>query len=296
MNKENGKEFLKVFGITAVSAGMLSAALVGINTIAFAASTGTAAILPPTATVVISGEQAPQEDFVEPELEVTMYPTIIDDVEVVPSANALAPDDAALHVARYIWKIFGESIDGKFVGVTYSALPSDSRVYWHCSVADSEEAFLDNQMCFFVSIDAVTGEGLSIYRTITTSAADNERLDEMRINDPINFVEQIRRIRPDPIMPEDVDESFFDIAKEYAALQFPGAEVVNAELSCGGSIRHGFDENGNLVATNHRISFRVSVDTGYDAFVTLFVDSGELASIHTDHNYDIPGFNLRGRG
>jgi predicted small secreted protein len=300
MTKNKSKEFFKALGIAALAIGLFSAAFVGINTLAFAASTSAVeSLYPAAASVVIPTEQAPANDFVEPTLTVSLVQN-----QSTPSANALSPDEAALIAAEYIWQMFGESIDGKYVLIWYSAHPSHTRAYWMGSVAEqtqetmtrdatlTERARLQQARNFTFTIDAVTGEWIDIGRGIGAGVmSDDVRNALYELSNDRTRVDEFYNLRRGGSAPEQLDEHA-DIALEHAARHFAGTEVVSVEFNNFGVSQFDLDENGNLFAAVRMLMFEVTDNTGRVAQVLIDETTGELLNINTLHNDIVPGFRF----
>jgi len=307
MSKKKGKEFLKVLGITAVSIGLLSAALVGINSLAFAASTNGVENLPPVmASVVIPGEQTPPEGFQEPTLTVAVMEFENEPSVTAPSANALLLKDAAMIGAQYIWEMFGECIDGKFVAMWYVHEPSHTRAYWRGLVAESEENLSfsrdnrdNHQPLFNFAIDAVTGERIDLFNMNIVSTESEEvsaALYRMRSDNEASdaFWNSIS-LTVEQFPQEQLDE-LSQVAKAHAARHFVGTEVVSAEFFSLGMGDFDLDEEGNLFLASHRFVFEVTDSTGRVAQLSICEVTKELFWITTSHNDIVPGLDIGVRG
>ena len=174
--KAKGKEFMKIVAVCVLSVGLFSAGLMGINNLAFASATSGATPLPPAVMQVAEASAvayAPQSG--QQEADTFVQPSITLQLETHPDhpvpAAVMSVEEAAQIGARYIWDIFGESIDGMYVNMFYAAQPSMSRTWWSGSVGLTPEAgnfgASGGVSCFF-TIDAVTGMRISI------SSIDND--------------------------------------------------------------------------------------------------------------------------
>ena len=287
--------------------GMFSAAFVGINALAFSSSTGLVENLPPiTAPVVIPAEQTSPEGFKEPTLTVALGEHQMSE----PSANALSKYDAARIGAQYIWEMFGECIDGKYVTLWYSVHPSHTRAYWRGNVSiapfnipnriasedEDMEALREarmlhiRQQLFSFAIDAVTGEWIDISR-LTVSEMSDEVRNAIIDADPV----YLYNLRSAGAAPVQIDEHS-QIAVEHAARHFASTEVVNVEFMGAAVSGFGLDENGNLSVTSRVLMFDVTDSTGRVANVTFDEATGRLSNIITAHNDIVPGFAFSGPG
>ena len=233
------------------------------------------------------------EDFQEFEMTVTVLATTADGVETVPSSDTLSPDDAAIIGAQYIWEMFEENIDGKFIALAYNAWSSYTRAWWSGMVSESETAFYDNQMLFFFIIDAVTGERIDIvcWRSEPHSRAEEvgEALLEVRRN--YSDRSRIYELMQGGSVPEQLDE-YARIAKEHASRHFVNTEVVDVEFMGVAASGFDFDENRNLIVTSRIMSFEVTDCTGRVAHVSFDEATGKLDRIITQHNDIMPSFDL----
>lgn len=146
--KTKGKEFLKVAMVCTLSIGMFSAVFSGVNNIAFRAATDGATPLtldtpPLTASADSYTQQVQQQDevtervaFMPPSLTVLKSP----EQHVAIPASAMPMEEAAQIGAEYIWDVFGESIDGMYVIMTYTAWVGHGRQHWFGMVALTREA------------------------------------------------------------------------------------------------------------------------------------------------------------
>jgi len=137
-----GKEIMKMIGVSALSIGILSAAFIGFNQLAFASVTNRAERLPPapppvTATYatdsahlegsVLENYEIDAPVFVPPALTLLEAPW--QHYHTIPS-SAMAPEDAAQIGARYIWDVFGTNIDGMYVQMFFSDHASQTNTWW----------------------------------------------------------------------------------------------------------------------------------------------------------------------
>jgi len=196
--RTKGKELIKAAVVCVMSVGLFSAAFVGFNQMIFAAATNepTPLIISPTAadyTAFPDGQAAEYEEnvFAAPTLTVVENPNQYFKIPAV----AMSIEEAAQIGARYIWDVFGESIDGMYVEMTFGAWPSQSRTYWQGVVraeAFDLESFADGDiearialndtMMYRFSIDAVTGMRVDItsdfLRSVPLEELQNRAMDE----------------------------------------------------------------------------------------------------------------------
>jgi len=149
MTKQKVCEIAKVAAAAILSIGLFSAALMGINSWAFARATNATLSFP-----------LPEGDLeiVQTEEDSEIAQNLLADVFTPPtvtvsgsrwqgyhevSASAMSMEDAAQIGAAYIWDVFGACIDGMHIEMFFSAWPSSSRTYWQGSIYPSEAAMLE---------------------------------------------------------------------------------------------------------------------------------------------------------
>ena len=257
---------------------------------------------PPAAAAIAAPamEAVPPTEYKKPEM--TVYQQ--HNEWFTPSANALSPEEAAEIGAKYIWDMFGESIDGKTVGMYYSAHPSHTRAYWHGTVADSRENLDPTDMenydpQFWFTLCAVSGERIDIA---------NERVDMLGMPrekyralwTEINMLDQeeteeLIRLRDEYPPPERLDE-YTQMAESFAAKHFNNTEVIGSRLSEYNSFGDfALDENGKIIiAPNWSIWFTVTDSTGREADLGINMITGELMNLLTQHNDIVPGYSYEG--
>jgi hypothetical protein len=59
-------------------------------------------------------------------------------VEVKKIENAISPEEAAQIGALYIWEMFGESINGMAVEISYHSMSHFTKAFWLGHVAESK--------------------------------------------------------------------------------------------------------------------------------------------------------------
>ena len=284
------KEFIKVIAVTALCIGVFCAGFIGINHFALAsAMDGTDSIQPMTTSVAVPlsaaqvTENALWGGFQTPDLTVSVLYN-----GNTPSANALSPEDAAQIGARYVWDMFGECMDGKYVGLWYADWTSQIRRYWVGQFAESEEAFYNSQLLFMFFIDAVTGERIDINVLYSIERCDEHDAMFARAREDGSLLELRTSIGNDEV-PEQLNE-YIEAATEIASRHFINTEVVNVEFLAINASNFGFDENGNIIGIARQLSFRVTDNTGRTAYMSIYQETKTLRHLHTQHNDIIPGF------
>ena len=246
-------------------------------------------------------QNVPSEEYQKPNM--TVYQN--HNEWYTPNANTIAYEEAAEIGARYIWTMFGESIDGKTVEMNYSAWPSHSRTYWGGSVADSREKLnpkdTDNyDVLYSFLICAVSGEWIDISNYQTQSADEDKRtINMLRALTGLSNeeAEDIQRQRYAYPPPERLDE-YIQMTKDYAAKHFAGAEVASIELCTYGSYgTYDLDDNGDVIIVPAKyLAHTVTSSTGRTADVTIKIETMELVHIITQHNDIVPGYNYDAPG
>ena len=303
MRRTNGNEIIKVAMAAVLSIGLFSATFVGINNLAFAAATNKTQSIPPvvaTANIPATKIVVP-EDYQQPELSV--YDATDKTVAVNP--NAISAEEAAELGAQYIWDMFGESIDGKTVVMTYCVWPSHTRAYWMGEVAETKDAAENNVWLFNYYIGAVSGERADIYDMILDIADDRrgrdgewdewdrekwrlitEFTEEYRLAGRVDELDEMFAVKPTD---EQLDE-YGQLAKGYAAKHFVGTEVSDAAF-LGGGVDVDIDEDGNFVKTDKTLEFKVTDSAGRSAVVTVAIETRALLNVSSSQFDIVPGFN-----
>jgi hypothetical protein len=146
-------EILKMAAVTVLSVAVFSASFLGINEVAFAAATGVTQPLhittaPPPATQPITmpllpteiAQDAEEMEFVPPTVTLADMPMPAEwrRPSQDPPSYALSQEEAAQIGARYIWDIFGTCIDGMYVQLNFSDVPSMTNTWWSGEVSTRE--------------------------------------------------------------------------------------------------------------------------------------------------------------
>ena len=133
------RDFIKKAAASALAVGMLGASILGSGL-----------------NVLMA-----QAEFVPPRLNfTTQTPSYVLDKEY------------AAHIgARHIWDVFGESVDGMYVTMSFSNWEENARMHWRGTISSSPmTTFLPradeagNIIMFNFALDAITGEALDISR------------------------------------------------------------------------------------------------------------------------------------
>jgi len=324
MKKLKFKEIMKAAGIAVLSVGLFCTAFVYANHLAFASAVnGNEPIFltaSPIAAMPIAGSQpytSPGEDedkgyFVPPVF------TIIDlnHGTAKPPAQAMQAEEAAQIGAYYIWDVFGESIDGMYITMNYTAWYGHARTHWAGTVHPTIESIgLDWEFdgenghedpfepMFMFLIDAITGKRVDImyFGPRVRQHPDGITADylmEFRssLSDTWFFMDVHEQMYYIGLTPEQL-KVYTQIAKEFAARHFNNSMIADAELGndygTGLNIGPRIDENGNMFAVLEGLSFTITDDTGRIAHVRIPAEAGRsrMIRIETQGNDRIPGFS-----
>jgi len=314
MFKAKIKEAIKVVAVSTAAIGILSAGYIGLNRTAFAQSTngGASILLPPVQTERMLGQNtdaafAPiymgsvSEGFEHPTLNI--YTAEFN----TPGVNALCPDTAAWMGAMYIWDVFGESINGMSVEMSYHAWPSHTRTYWFGRVVDSREALTGEDLMrapsiFDFSIDSVTGERInmlnvtSVTRSLEVNTALNQQIARSGYGRYVDgtgdtIFDTLYNMRVSQQMPERLNEQK-QVAVDIVQRHCPNTVVANVEFLTFGIGGLDVDDSGDLVILSHTLAFHVTNTNGRVIEVIFDEITGEVREIVTSLNDVIPGFGL----
>lgn len=322
--RTRGKEILKVALISVLSVALFGAGFIGFNRVIFAAATAEPTPLSQPQEVVDAPyeprtearqrerSEQQQRPFIPPAL--TVFESAHAGLRPAVPAVAMSMEEAAQIGARYIWDVFGASIDGMYVEMFFSAHPSQSRSYW--SGAVREEAFVyeyvmrdnltirahNDAVLYQFRIDAVTGMRVDIISTPLRDRIVNILDDTMRDNAmseryamleagwfEMNVDEQLRFLE---ITLDDIAD-YISFARYLAGAHFgedylPG-HLYRAHVQLG-------DDGLELSAIEYSVTFG-----GREANIFIPTSAARTGrhSITTSHNDFIPGFefnNVGGRG
>jgi len=328
------KDLLKVTGATALTLTLAVSAFTGVNNLAFAAATQPEQLTLATPAAVTAPDNAPQAEeiqaaYIEPNLTIIMNKNLDENgipySNNIPSANAISYEEAAKIGAQYIWDLYGESIDGKTVEMTYSAQPFSSRAYWHGTVANSKDDLsipenyetypaeegdtiaatnIVDKTLYNFAIDAVTGERVSIYPNVNIPEPEYLSEGKTYTLSPV----QMEAMQYEA--PANVDE-YAKIAEEFAQIHFNHSKVTSVEftfisLSHGDraasieaykayqeAYRAGKDKpfTFTLYEEGRGITFNVTDDTGRVANICINMDTKQVLYLNTMDSDFIPGYN-----
>ena len=294
MTRKKGNEFFKVMAIAILCIGVFSAGFIGISNMAFASTASGTESIPLTQTAVnIPAENTQAEGFQSPALTVLEHPELNNHANNTVPADAISMEDVAQIAAQYIWDMYGKSIDGMYVQVLYGAWSSHTRVFWMVEVAETKEAFEDFNSMFSITLDAVTGERISISYLGATSMCD-EVIAILRSD--IDLMIALRMGSTEA--PEQLD-NLTQLVREHATRHFINTEVVNVEFvleRSGGIAEAVLDENGDVIVTARQVMFTVTDSAGRIADVTITEETGQLLRLCIIDNFFVPGFSYDAPG
>jgi hypothetical protein len=195
--RSKGKELLKVVAMCVLSIGLFSVVFIGFNQRIFAAATNEPAPLP-TQSEIFTPAQNSEHLLPEagigrvqdgPIFTAPALTLIYQHVHSAP-ASAMSMEEAAQIGARYIWDVFGTSIDGMYVHMFYTAHAAYSRTYWHGTVraerfdienimGDDREAriALNDAILYNFRIDAITGMRVDVSTGFRNTVSQDELLN-----------------------------------------------------------------------------------------------------------------------
>jgi len=325
-------EIIKVVAATVLCLGLFGVAFIGINNIVLAAAAegtqplqiASMGINDPVANevpVLREGYQKPEltvqtiiaSDTTPSTDEVTLrewYQQSIDQQNAKPAINALTPEAAAEIGAQYIWHMFGESIDGQTVLMTYSCHPAMTRAYWIGSVSEPEAFLLVNReisleerqqynqsKIFTFSVDAITGEWIDIYTNSHWQEMSPKVMDALteRFNTGEGRLaeEAMARRYADALFHNAstgkyTEDEYTEAAREIAQRHFTATEVASIELSCVNAIAYDLDEKGNPYIASLQLVYAVTDNTGRIADIAMVAATKQLIWLNTSSNDIIP--------
>jgi len=326
------KEIMKVAAVSTLALGLFSAALTGVNHAAFASTTGQTTTLPQIISYISVPENLPPQGFTAPILGIYDRTGVSwggIDTDIVISDHALSIDEAAQIGAKYIWEMFGESIDGMAVEMQYTIWPSSTRPYWVGVVGleprpilgpediifveetlvlsenggqavtqirlEFREGIEMPQMLFQFTIDAVTGERIDVINK--TRALDNDDTiteEELLRITQIEF-QAMHDGTPNPfaiVLTSNQIETYSQLARNFSQKHFTNSTVVDVEFVRSWAAAWGRNTDGDIVATAHILNFNSTDDTGRTANISINMGSQQLLEVITHHNDLAPGFSV----
>jgi hypothetical protein len=294
MKRTKSTELGKIIGFSALALTLAVTAFIGSNNLVFAAATQPETI-PMTNNIKISqmSTNTASDEYQTPKLSV-----VWDDndgaIDNQPRAGAMGYEKASQLGARYIWDMFGESIDGKAVEMMYAAWTSNSKTYWNGYVYNSTADISKSSPLYNFMIDAVTGEWISVFRNNTTTESGKRK--------EITATEY-EKLKNTP--PPQVDE-LSAIARNFAQKHFKNAKVASVNFE---EVRLMVYRNSipprsadfnpdeakiEIFEKGMTVTFKVVDDTGRTALVEVDMDSRRAFALDSTNSDSIPGFPLEG--
>ena len=263
-------------------------------------------------------EVVPPQDFQSP--TVTTYVFVKPDQ--YPGTNNLSPEEVVEFAAMYIWEMLGVCVDGTHFNIWYTNCPSATRSTWSGSVKtrsvsdiayviddEDEEAITITRMrlvekdgetvlvedptlaypyweeprqLFSFSIDAITGERISLLKITPELFTSENRRDLLHANQDL--------------IPATIDniEEYKNAALDFAKRHFNNTEIVSIEFDRAFPALLGKDDSGYVVVQTIRLDFLATDSTGREAEIMILSGTMDLHSINTHHNDMIPGFVFEG--
>ncbi|MCL2447038.1 MAG: hypothetical protein FWD06_09765 [Oscillospiraceae bacterium] len=298
--KSTGKELFKVVAIATVAVGLFSAAVIGANSLAFAAATNQTTLSPITTSAL--GNHQEDTAFASPTLALVEGPW--QQYHVKP-ASAMPMEQAAQAGAQYIWDIFGTCIDGAVVEMNFSAHPSNASTWWRGNADVSGQAY------HFI-INGITGERIDISSwpwEQTRRAFDDLTPEELEAREAMRTeLSNARRVLIDSGWFEmDLDQrmtfaglsaqalqTYQQTAMDLATQHFNRSNVT--EIQLGDINADRITDSGVAHVTS--LWFIVTDDTGREAtiLISTATNDAHFINITTQHNDFIPGFYYIGPG
>lgn len=298
------KEILKVAGVSALAIGLFSAAFIGINSLAFAANANASTPLAPIESQEITSPAVSVQNaaqrlattestiFVPPDATIVVSPFQRDEIP----ASAIPIEEAAHLGAEYIWDVFGVSIDGMYVVMSYMECWDRANMgRWHGNVTlprdENSMGFADDwqwgENIFFFGIDSITGERLHIaYNSPRGNhppqviehdtrplweSAQGQAIRAMSGYEVADFIGMTR---------EEIEAHRLE-ATAFAQAHFINADIVSVDLGVtfdtptgpmslpGISVLLDTDAQGNIFGTFETIEFVATDDTGNEARISI---------------------------
>jgi len=323
--RTRGKALMNVAAAGVLSIGLFSAAFIGFNSLIFAAATNEPTPLPPiveavaftqnTATVTSSDApraEAKVEIFTNPTLTIIESPD--QHFHSIP-ASAMSMDAAAQTGARYIWDVFGASIDGMYIQMLFAAHSSQINTWWVGNVfAENPSNPTQN---YFIHPTTDEKIALPVYHFVINGIT-GERIDvrymgqQGRVTSMLHGSGNAGNARMAMALVEagwfDMDiyeqlvlagisdnmlESYMQTATRLAQAQFNTSGVSNVQLV--GLVANGMADG---VVDIGALNFIASDNAGREASISIPTTDADSrsVSIATQHNDFIPGFELHEGG
>ncbi len=180
-----------------------------------------------------------------------------------PDSDMLSLDEAAEMAARYIYDIYGESIDGYAIWISFQG----DRGHWAGRVTTSESRLVADEIVFSFTIDAASGKRI---RIIDMRAEDTDLPDKTMTREEISKL--------DKQVPDNLAE-FEQLAYEYAEKHFYDDEVASLNYNGMQIESAGRESAGVFKYKETLLSFVAADTTGRDAEIIIVMETNRLAEI-----------------
>ncbi|MCL2386950.1 MAG: hypothetical protein FWC89_05280 [Defluviitaleaceae bacterium] len=172
MNRKDGKGFKKMMGIAALSIGLFSSAFVGVNHLAFAASTSatsaplvmesvtipTVSTLSETSVGAFAASRSGEETHRQLSIEFGNWIPGPEMAFGTPTVNCISVVEAAEIAADTLEQLFDVNLDGATLFMTYWEGQDDVDANWNGQIFPNNELCLELMPQFSFTINAGTGE------------------------------------------------------------------------------------------------------------------------------------------
>lgn len=312
------KEILRVTAATITAVTIFGSALLGANLLTLQAATSGETYLPVPQTVSIPDNPVDTvpEGFQPP--TVNIINTTVGDCEVPPLALSL--EEAAQIGAQYIWDMFGESIDGMYVELSFANWDHLTRAIWQGAVSTHDrdtlarnkyhntlheemmtrtdagedpmelrrdietraQAMRYEQADFYFTIDAVTGMRIDVFKNSVVMRGMTMHESEA-INEYIQRNWGHDRDNWHDAFTPDISRQEQE-ALVQVAKEYAQRHFNNTTVvnaEFGGAFVNFVYIDG-VITREISVNFRVTDDTGRDAYVAMH--QGTVVSISTLRN------------
>jgi len=262
---------------------------------------------------IVVPEILAHEDFVMPELTLVRgwnhMTDHIDDGDILMSM-----EEAAQIGALYIWDVFGESIDGMIVEMTYTYARWDGMVmiydeetlswlqktteerdelWWGADpeIHERMERFWDGRV-FSFAIDGITGARIRISRPHFFQVELAEDPSHIVTREEARAAFDMRHHalmwnEPDPFplyLTESEMELYLQMARTYAERHFAFTNVADVVFEQVVPIELGRDEAGEIIAIDFMLDFTATDETGQIIHLGIFWYEQRLNGLNVREN------------
>ncbi len=336
MKKTKTHELRRIVCVSALALAFAATAFIGVNDVVFAAATQPETI--PQTDDIKSAEiitDVLPDGFKVPTLNVIWNENEGYD-QNQPKADTMSYEEAAEIGARYIFDMYGESIDGKTVKMLYSAWPFSTKTYWHGTVANSEDDLTVPELSKAELVELIknaapdstvvaTGDAIEALYDFSIDAVTGERVSinsHPDIPTPTNLGEG-KTYTLSPVQMEAMQFEapanvavYADVARAFAQKHFSHSTVASVEFhrislntgdraatkKHGEAYRKAYEDDKNkpftftLYEKGRDITFNVTDSTGRVANVTIDIDTKQITFFDTSGSDFVPGYSYEGEG